>query len=66
MEKRPGWSSFLCFAGAITDQGFSCRVVHYWFDKLVDKDDYDKIDRFEILIHLDQLANPPEDGRIGS
>ncbi len=59
VTRRPGWSSYLCFSTAITGQRFSSRVVHYWFNKLVDKDDYDKQERFEILAYLDQLSNPP-------
>lgn len=62
-KRNPGWSSYLQFAEAIKNQKFSKEVVHRWFTKLVDKDDYDRKDKRAILAQLTELANSPEDDR---
>ena len=56
-EKKQGWSTYLCFAEAVKDQKFSREAVHRWFNKLVDKDDYDGSDKKSILAHLESLTN---------
>ena len=54
------WSSYICFAVTITGQQFDMRAVRKWFNKLVDKDDYDSKDRLQILFHLEDLTNSTE------
>ncbi len=56
-EKKQGWSSYVCFATAVTGQKFSREAVHRWFNKLVDKDDYATSEKRGILAHLDKLTN---------
>jgi len=54
-EKNPIWSSHTCFAEAIKEQGFSREMIHEWFNKLVDKDDYAKKEKKAVLAHLEKL-----------
>ncbi len=56
-EKNPNWSSYTCFAEAIKGQGFSKQTIHRWFQKLVDKSDYARSEKKEILAHLEGLSN---------
>jgi hypothetical protein len=56
LEKRnPKYSSYLCFAETVNGHKFSKQMVHRWFQKLVEKDDYDGKDKKAILRHLESL-----------
>lgn len=57
-EKNPFWSSYICFAEAVTGQRFTPPILHRWFQKLVAKDDYSQSDKRSLLRHLDLLSNP--------
>ena len=57
-EKKPFWSSFICFAEAVKGQRFTKPILHRWFQKLVQKDDYAQSDKRTLLRHLDFLSNP--------
>ncbi len=57
-EKKPFWSSFTCFAEAVKEQRFTQPILHRWFQKLVQKDDYAQNDKRALLRHLDFLSNP--------
>ncbi len=61
-EKNPYWSSIICFNEAIREQGFSQKNIYYWLPILVDKDDYDKSDKKEILSFLKMLSKKAEEG----
>ena len=56
------WSSYLCFAEAIKFQQFSKEIIYYWFNRLVEKSDYAKNEKREILKHLCSLSNKREEG----
>ncbi len=58
-EKNPNWSSYVCFAEAIKGRGFGKQTIPRWFQKLVDKKDYERSDKKEILAHLENLTNTP-------
>ena len=60
-EKNPCWSSYICFANAVTGQNFTRRSIQFWFNKLVDKNDYSQKDKKDIIIHLTKLNKPIED-----
>lgn len=62
VQKNPGWSSYICFAEAVTNQNFNRKAIKYWFNKLVEKADYDRSDKKAIFIHLEYLNNPIEEG----
>lgn len=53
--QHPYWSTHLCFAKAVTNQHFTHAIILYWFNKLVDKDDYSTSDKREIIAHLEKL-----------
>ena len=57
-EKNPNKSSYICFAEAIKGQNFSKQTIHRWFQKLVDKNDYAKSEKKEILAQLEKISNP--------
>ena len=61
--KNPLWSSYICFASAVANQRFKKSTIHRWFYKLVDKDDYSNKEKKEILKHLCDLSNMPEDDK---
>ena len=44
-NKNPLWSSYICFIETIRERKFSERMIRRWFNKLVDKDDYDKAEK---------------------
>jgi hypothetical protein len=58
-EKSPSSSSYICFAKAVKGQNFNKQTIHRWFQKLVDKDDYERSEKKAILAHLDNLSSPP-------
>lgn len=60
--KNPHWSSIVCFNEAIKGRCFSKKNIYYNFPRLVDKDDYDKKDKKEILGFLLKLSKSPEEG----
>jgi hypothetical protein len=40
-ERNPGLSSYICFARTVTGQGYNQSMIRRWFNKLVNKEDYD-------------------------
>lgn len=62
-ERNPPWSSYMCFAVAVTKRNFQESIISRWFSKLVDKDDYAKRDKREVLRHLQRLSKPTEENK---
>ncbi len=56
-------SSYVCFAKAVEKQKFAKRIINKWFSKLVQKDDYLKSEKKELLKNLEELSNVPEESR---
>ena len=56
-KDNPYWSDYVCFAEAIARRKFSKRTISYHFNRLVDRDDYAKRDKKEILEQLFELSN---------
>lgn len=56
-EKNPNLSSYICFARTIKAQRFNRQTTHRWFQKLVEKTDYERRDKRAVLAHLDNLTN---------
>lgn len=48
-------SSYICFAEAVTKQKFAKATVYYWFNRLVDKNDYSNKEKRNLLKHLCNL-----------
>lgn len=61
-HKFPYWSSYVDFADTIKNQGFSKKAIYYWFNRLVEKNDYSLSDKNSILTHLLKLSTMPEEG----
>jgi len=62
--RHPFWSSHTCFAEAVAYQYFSRSIIHRWFQKLVQKDDYARNEKRAILKHLENLTNLPRKAEI--
>ena len=60
-KRNPYLSSYINFAKALTGQNFTQRSIQFWFNKLVDKDDYFQKDKKDIITHLEKLNKPIED-----
>ena len=61
-QKNLYWSSYVCFCVAITQKGFSKKIICYWFNRLVEKSDYGIAEKKSILAHLLEAAKVPEQG----
>ena len=55
-NENPGWSSFICFEETVRGQGFSYYTIRRFFNKLVDKDDYDEKDKKTLLRGIHELT----------
>lgn len=62
-EKNSFWSSLACFAEAVKRQGFRRETIHRWFQKLVEKEDYNLEDKKDVLAHLEELSKVAEDDK---
>ncbi len=60
-----GLSSLMSFIKAIRDQGFTLEIISKWFNRLVDKEDYDEADRRILLRFLYLISNPEDDQKQG-
>ena len=58
VEKHPEWSSFICFSNTIMGAGFSEPRIKIMFDKLVDKNDYAKSEKKELIKFLLSINKP--------
>ncbi len=54
--KNPLWSSYLCFAEAVRGKHFSRRTILKNFNALVDKKDYARNEKKEIIDLLVELS----------
>lgn len=60
VKLNPKWSSLICFGEAVTGQNFSRITIAKYFNKCVEKSDYDKKDKREILKCLVAISANPE------
>jgi hypothetical protein len=60
-EKKPHWSPWSCFVKAIKGQKFNKKIINRWFNQLVDKDDYAKDEKKELLEYLSRVSNTLEE-----
>ena len=54
-------SSFLAFSEAVKNQNFNLDTIKRNFTKLVDKVDYCKEEKNQVINHLYKLSNKPEE-----
>ena len=63
-QLNPYWSSYVCFTEAVKDQNFSQRIISKYFNTLVEKDDYNKRDKKELIKNLLSLSEKIAEDRI--
>lgn len=51
-HKNPHLSSLTCFSHAIEGQNFQKRTLYFWFNRLVEKEDYGQKEKRRILQEL--------------
>ena len=66
-QENPLWSDYICFAETVKARKFSRQTIGQYFNRLVDKDDYDKKYKKTLLRQLSWLAQgdkkAPEDNQ---
>ncbi len=60
-SKNPNLSSYVVLSHAVKQQRFSRDMISRWFNKLVEKDDYDSKDKRKLIQQLWKLSNDAED-----
>ncbi len=61
-RKNPNWSDYACFSHAILRKGFSKKIVSRYFNNLVDKGDYSRGEKKEVLEQLFWLSQKTKIG----
>ena len=51
----------MIFSHAVKQQRFSRNMLSRWFNKLVEKDDYERSDKKKLVEHLSKLSSGVED-----
>jgi len=51
-DQHPEWSSHTILINLVMKKKFSDTTIKRWFDKLVEKDDYDKDNKKNVLEYL--------------
>jgi len=55
-KENPNWSDYIYFAATVEDRNFSRQTIARYFNKLVDKNDYDPKEKKELLQQLFKLS----------
>jgi hypothetical protein len=55
-SENPYWSDYICFAEAVRGRNFSRKTIIRNFNSLVDKEDYVKSEKKEIIDFLVELS----------
>jgi hypothetical protein len=55
-SENPYWSDYICFAEAVRGRRFSRKTIIRNFNSLVDKEDYAKSEKKEIIDFLVELS----------
>ena len=55
-ELNPYWSSWVCLCEAVRSKNWSRRVIRKKFDNFVNKNDYSRSDRFQLLNNLFEIT----------
>lgn len=63
-KRNPGWSSNTCFAMTVAHKKYGHKNIIYWFNKLVEKDDYARKEKNITIASHDKLSNMSEEGMI--
>lgn len=62
-RRRPSHSSLVNFAAAVRGQAFSKDAMSRWFNKLVERDDYERSDKRLVLRHLVSVSTLEDNGK---
>ncbi|NAS88299.1 hypothetical protein C4E24_00935 [ANME-1 cluster archaeon AG-394-G21] len=66
-QENPLWSDYICFAATVKTRKFSRQTIAWYFNRLVDKDEYDQKDKKTLLKQLSELSQGdkkvPEDNQ---
>ena len=62
-NKKPDSSDFGCFKLTVESKGFSKKIISYWFNKLVSKDDYLPSEKKDLISHLVSFSQMLEEGK---
>lgn len=57
-KENPGWGSYIVFANTVKGKNFSHDRIARMFTELVDKNEYSKSDKKDLLEHLYILNKP--------
>jgi hypothetical protein len=55
-ERNPLWSDYICFAEAVCGRRFSRKTIIRNFNSLVDKEDYAKNEKKEVIDYLVKIS----------
>jgi hypothetical protein len=55
-HENPLWSDYICFAETVKARKFSRQTIAWYFNRLVDKDNYGKRDKKSLLKQLSELS----------
>jgi hypothetical protein len=55
-SENPYWSDYTCFAEAVRGRKFSKKTIIRNFNSLVDKENYEKNEKREIIEHLVEIS----------
>ena len=57
IKKNPYLGPIICITEAIKEQNFSRQTIHYWFNRLIEKDAYSTLDKKTLLKQLLEASN---------
>ena len=56
-EKNQYWSDLICFNETVSRANYTHRTISMWFKKLVEKEDYENIDKDILIEQAYKLSN---------
>ena len=62
-KKNLDLGDYCCLARAVKYQKFSKKIIAYWFNKLMPKEDYLKSEKRSLISQLVCLSNGTEEGK---
>jgi len=60
-SENPFWSDYICFAEAVRGRKFSRKTIIRNFNSLLDREEYEKGEKGEIIEHLVELSKVAEE-----
>jgi len=62
-KKNSNLGDYCCLTRAVKYQKFSKKIIAYWFNKLMPKEDYLKSEKRSLISQLVSLTNELEEGK---